>query len=82
MRLPKPIAGFRQNHGYGGSWEQVSHEYMHEADVTRMFTEAQLIAEIERRDAALRVALEALQGADEIDVDMADAIRSIQEVLG
>jgi hypothetical protein len=38
-------------------------------------------AAIERKDAALWAALDALEGADRIDTDMRDAITSIKEAL-
>lgn len=41
-----------------------------------------LSAKLKERDAVLRQALAAMEGADQIDTDMRDAINQIKKVLG
>ena len=84
MKLPEPVGYLHRGNGGGyfryDTGGRLKAVYATAAGEHPLFTEAQLRAEIERRDAVLRMALEALKDGELFDI--ADAIREIEEVLG
>ena len=77
MKLPEPVAEVLDHHARNQNNEIT-------ADLpcgTRLFTEAQLREALAQQEAVMRMALEALNGADQIDTDMQDAIKALEEQL-
>ena len=78
MKLPEPLAGFRQNHGWGGLWEQVIPEAMNEPDVTRMYSEAQVKALLAQADSML---IAHMNGADQMRKRYESVLKQAMEAL-
>jgi len=79
MKLPEPYLYYADGETF--TVDGVADIFSNDDGLEKLYSEAQLRAEIEKRDAVLRLALEALNAHADIGIKADKAIKAIKEVL-